>query len=575
MGCSSSATTTTQLYKDQSVPTEKSPNVVFFLVDDISHFAFSCYGAREISSDGKMPFQPIETPNIDRVAQRGVMCNHAYAHALSEATRVALMTGMNNGRNFVHCKGLHDSQITFGDVFQRNGYETGMYGKWKQTRGTSEIPGKEYISAFGWDDYCCFDVVDVVQRYINPFLVTNDEIEDFRHREDLDPETARRWYGPDIFNRHALEFLDANKDRPFFLYYPLVLVHDEHRATPDTQPHDEFDTMPETVKYDRREYLPDMIRYADKLIGRVLDRIEELGLTDNTLIVVMGDNGSKEFATFKMENGEIHIGGKGGTDYQGEQVGLILSQPGVIPEGTTYDPVVDLTDVYPTLMEAAGMSVPNAEYIDGKSFYGQITGEESEPHREFLYKWYNANNSIDNHDRLNRYAQNYEYKYYAADNDYPEGRLFDLKADPLEEMGVKGRKLAWVHFMYSGLELDKLTPEQESIMAKLKAVTDANEYQAVESIEIVDAPKSIAMNECVTLGRKVTPQNATLNNVIWESSDPSIAKVNKFGDITPVSEGEVTITIYSWDDAHPVALGPQSVLDRSGMKSSVKIAITK
>ena len=73
---------------------------------------------------------------------------------LCENTRVALMTGMHNGRNYIQPKALHASQITFSDVFKRSGYATGMYGKWKQTRGTLEIPAKRYISEFGWDDYC-------------------------------------------------------------------------------------------------------------------------------------------------------------------------------------------------------------------------------------------------------------------------------------------------------------------------------------------------------------------------------------------------------------------------------------
>ncbi len=573
-GCSSTAATT-QLYKDQSVPTEKSPNVVFFLVDDISYFAVSCYGAKEISVDGQREFESIKTPNIDRVAEQGVICNHAYACPLSEATRVALMTGMNNGRNFVQCKALHDSQITFGDVFQRNGYETGMYGKWKQSRGTAEIPGKEYLSAFGWDDYCCFDVVDEVQRYINPYLVTNDEIESYLGRDDLDPMTGRRWYGPDIFNRHALAFLNKNYDKPFFLYYPLALIHDEHRPTPDTQPYDEFDTMPETTKYNKREYMPDMIRYADKMIGRIVDRIDELGIRENTLIVIMGDNGNSERTTLIMENGDVHIGGKGGTDYQGEQVPLILSLPGSIAQGAHYDAMIDLTDIYPTIMEAANMVVPNANDIDGKSFYGQITGRESEPHRDYVYKWYNANKSMDDHERLMRYAHDANYKYYTGDNRHPEGRFFDLTTDRAEEAGGKAFPLEFQHFTYYGLDLDKLTPEQQKAMKELEAVTAANEYKAVESIAITDAPKSIGMSECITLGHQIIPQDATVNNVIWESSDPSIAKVNKFGDIIPISEGDVTITLYSWDDARPVAAGPKSLLNRSGMKSSVDITITK
>ena len=128
------------------------------------------------------------------------------------------------------------------------------------------------------------------QRHINPDLVINDEVVDYRKRTDLDPETGRRWFGPDIFNRKALQFIEKNQENPFFLYYPMVMIHDDHKATPDTMPHSIFDEADESQKNDMRDYLPDMIRYTDKLIGRVVDKIDELGLRENTLIMVMGDN---------------------------------------------------------------------------------------------------------------------------------------------------------------------------------------------------------------------------------------------------------------------------------------------
>ena len=90
------------------------------------------------------------------------------------------MSGQLGSRNFLRCKAQHASEITFGDVFQRAGYATGIFGKWKQSRGSNEVHGKDYIFAFGWDEFCCFDVVGEVQRYINPNLVINGEIHNYR-----------------------------------------------------------------------------------------------------------------------------------------------------------------------------------------------------------------------------------------------------------------------------------------------------------------------------------------------------------------------------------------------------------
>ncbi len=563
--------------------TEKQ-NVVLMLVDDISYFGISSYGSKKITTTTKKESVTVDvkTPNIDRIASQGVQCTHAYAHALSEATRVALMTGMNNGRNFLEPKALHESQITFGDVFQRAGYATGMFGKWKQTRGTMEISAQKYISTFGWDEYACFDVFTELQRYINPVLVVNDEVETYRGRTDLDPDTGRRWYGPDIYNRMALEFIDKHKDEPFFLYYPLVLIHAEHRPTPDTRPKTEFDTMPEGDKsYNDIHYLSDMIEYADKMIGRVVDKIESLGLRDNTLIVVMGDNGSVG-ATFEMVNGEVHVGGKGEINYAGEQVPLIFSKPGTIATSGTdkpilYDGVVDLTDIYPTIMESCGVEIPNAEQIDGVSMWDQLSGKSSKPHRDYVYKWYNANYKQTQTEFITRYAHTADHKYYAAVPEFPEGRFFDLKEDPREYGGKLGPMITkYKKYWHGGIEMDQLTEEQKKIMAELKKVTDAHAYQAVSSIEIKSAPKRIKMGDVVRLSHAVMPSNATRNGVIWESSDKSVATVNKFGEVTPVSSGEVTITLYSWDDAWPASNGPKSGgYLRTGMRDEVKIEIVK
>ncbi|MFR9567124.1 MAG: sulfatase-like hydrolase/transferase, partial [Rikenellaceae bacterium] len=282
-----------------ATPRADKPNVIMILIDDLSSFGVSAYGLESITSSQKhFTDEKLSTPNIDKLAQEGVLCSHAYSHALSEATRVALMTGMNNGRNYIETKALHESQITYGDVFQANGYKTAVYGKWKQSRGSIEVPAVRHISAFGWDDYSCFDMVYANQRFINPDLVVNDKIENYNGRTDLDPATDRRWYGPDMFNRKTLEFIEKNQNDPFFIYYSLVLIHDDHKPTPDSKPRSVFDTTDESNKNDLREYFPDMIRYTDKMIGRVVDKVEELGLRDNTIIIVMGDNGSKEFVTF-------------------------------------------------------------------------------------------------------------------------------------------------------------------------------------------------------------------------------------------------------------------------------------
>ena len=120
----------------------RQPNIVFILIDDLSHYGVLAYGAVELNSTQGF-FDPVRSPRRKSTDWlKRVLAGNAFAYPICEPTRVALMTGMNNHRNFVRAKALHESQITFGDLFKKAGYTTGIAGKWKQSRGTGEIRAK-------------------------------------------------------------------------------------------------------------------------------------------------------------------------------------------------------------------------------------------------------------------------------------------------------------------------------------------------------------------------------------------------------------------------------------------------
>jgi arylsulfatase A len=556
------------------------PNVVLILIDDLSHYGVTAYGANRISEwSGKFTNRVFSTPRIDRLACEGLRCDNAYAYPLCEPTRIALMSGQYNSRNFLRCKAQHASEITFGDVFQKAGYATGIFGKWKQTRGTKEIHGKDYIFEFGWDEFCCFDVVGEGRRFINPNLVINGKQVNCGQRKNLDPATGRRWYGPDICNRYALDFIDRHKDEPFFLYYPMLLVHAEHKPTPDTQPHSVFDNFDEAIESDNKRFFPDMLAYMDKLIGKVIDKLEEHGLRDNTLIVVMGDNGTKEPFIHVLPDGTEYPGGKGGNKDNGLHVPLILSWPGTIPTGKdgqlrSYQGLVDVTDIYPTLCAAAGLTIPNAQAIDGINFWPQVLGARGEP-RQAIYTWYNGNNPSTDQSQVLRYAFTKKFKRYAPHAHFPEGRFFDLRTDPFEDAGDREVKLRWVHYHRSGLDPSQLTPIQQAAYDELGKIIEAHRYVPVAGLHIVEPETSIRVGASVTLQCRVSPTNATRQNFIWESSDPAVASVDKFGEVTANAQGSVRITVYSWDDAHPVAANVPKTFSRAGIQDSLNITVLK
>lgn len=559
----------------------KPMNVVMILIDDLGHYGVTAYGADKIASVQDQ-FEPVrvETPRIDSLAKEGMLCEQAYAYPLCEPTRIALMSGKNNVRNYLRPKSQHASDITFGDLFQRAGYKTCVVGKWKQTRGTKEIPGEKYISEFGWDEFCCFDVTGEGRRMIEPNFWVNGKHGDF---DGIDPITGRRYYGPDIINRYALDYLDRTTEDPFFLYYSMVLVHDEHTPTPDTMPKEVFDNFDinkpgefGNMKGDVRKYYPDMLRYTDKMIGQVLDKLDERGLRENTLVVVMGDNGTKECFAHILPDGTTFVGGKGCNMENGLHVPLLLRAPGKIPAGKAYSGLINVTDICPTLCAATGVDVPNVDEMDGVSFWEQATGKATGAPREAIYTWYNRNNTCWNTENVIEYAFTPEFKRYAPSKDFPDGRFFDLRTDRMEEAGDRKVKVAqvWNVWHKSGLDLKKLTSDQRKAFNQLGKVLDEKHYVAVDRLAVRKSEVPVKAGDSSQLDYKVYPANASRQSVIWESSDPSIATIDKFGKLTAHKAGEVTVSAYSWDDAYPLAAMEKVTYRTSGIKSSVTVNVT-
>ncbi|WP_163937816.1 sulfatase-like hydrolase/transferase [Paraferrimonas sp. SM1919] len=569
----------------QSPKAPKHTNVVLILIDDLSHYGVTAYGANRLHSyDGEFTNKEFSTPEIDALAREGLRMDNAFAYPICENTRISLMSGKRNDRNYLKPKSQHESDITFGDAFKQAGYTTGLFGKWKQTRGTKEVKGKDYISQFGWDDYAAFDVIMEGQRYINPNLVINGEVHNYRGRKDLDPQTGRRWYGPDIVNRHALNFIEKNKDKPFFLYYPMILVHDDHKPTPHTKPDSIFDNFPETAQYnnqggDDRQYFPDMIEYMSFLVGKVVDKLEEQGVRENTLIVIMGDNATKETFGHVMPDDSIYPGRKGGNADNGLHVPLIINYPGVVPASTdgsyrNYQGLVNLTDIYPTIAEAAGIAMPRAEQVDGISFWAQATGANKSEHRDHIYTWFIGNNSYKDVDDVGIiYAFNKDFKRYAPSKEFPQGRFFDLRSDPLERVGETMIEARWGVRRYSGLALDSLTPQQQAAYDKLGEIIQANVVERVTALSIDNPPQVLAVGDTVKLDYSVTPVNAKRAGVVWVSANPEVASVNKLGQVTAHQPGQTDITIYSWDDAYPLSANLKKTFDTSGVSANITVKV--
>jgi hypothetical protein len=363
----------------------------------------------------------------------------------------------------------------------------------------------------------------------------------------------------------------------------MLMVHAEHTPTPDTEPpsaYDNFDVNQPgkgRMKGDDRRYYPDMIAYTDKMIGQTLDKLDVLGLAENTLVLVMGDNGSNPFQ-FRYPDGTVRTGGKGTHKDAGLRVPLLVRAPKSIPAGSTYDGLVYVTDILPMLCEAADVEIPNRQTIDGISFWPQATGQTKEEHRDAICTWYIGNNHVSKKEFILEYAFDKRFKRYAPDAMYPDGRFFEWWNDIDEEAGAPVKKKVpkrWNRYRYAGLNMDELTPEQAVAYQRLGKLLDDEKYVAVEGLQIVGGETPVRVRQSLELKCQVSPADATRTGIIWETSDPAVATIDKFGVLIAHKAGDVTVHVYSWDDADPTSSNREPTYFKTGITDSIAIKVTE
>src|SRR3990172_3821152 len=252
------------------------PNIILIMADDLGYECLGCYGSASY-----------KTPVLDRLAATGARFEHAYSQPLCTPSRVKIMTGRCNSRNYTYFGALPAKEKTFGHLMQAAGYATCIVGKWQ----LAARDGGEgtYPEAAGFDEHCLWQVDDRGSRYRDPIIVENG-----RNREDLKDK-----YGPDIFVEYAFDFIERKKDKPFFLYYPMTLTHAPFEPTPDTE-----EWKQGTTKADKKHFA-DMVAYMDKIIGQIVGKLDRAGLRENTLILFTGDNGTARGIATRRKDSNI------------------------------------------------------------------------------------------------------------------------------------------------------------------------------------------------------------------------------------------------------------------------------
>ena len=376
---------------------QEKANVILIMADDIGYECYAAYGGTSY-----------KTPVLDRMAAEGMLFKHAYSNPLCTPTRVKIMTGLSNVRNYASFSILKKTERTIGHMMQEAGYRTTIAGKW-QLYGAEHYPdlirGKGSLPQdMGFDRHCLWQVKKLGSRFWGPTITIDGEVREFG--EDV--------YGPDVYCRFLLDRMAEYKDEPFFLYYPMALVHSPFIPTPDST---------DRNCKDKQRNFADMVAYMDKIIGRIVDKTVELGIAERTLILVTGDNGTHRSIKSNMGD-KVIVGGKGMPTDGGTHVGLFAYQPGAVPAGKVSSDLVEFSDFAPAIAEATGAKALSP--TDGRSFFPQLRGWAGNPRETiFVYYWPRPEK-----DRPLRFVRNKRWKLYDS------GKLFDVANDVLEQNPV-------------------------------------------------------------------------------------------------------------------------------------------
>ncbi|MCL2831888.1 MAG: arylsulfatase [Treponema sp.] len=340
----------------------KKTNIVFILVDDMG------YGDLGIFGDGSS-----KTPCLDKLVSEGVCLSHYYTPSpVCAPARAGIITG-----RYPHRTGAIDTyeaygvdrmslkETTLADIFKKNGYRTGLVGKWHLGAfGDEYAPrgrGFEEAVCFrgGWSDYFEFKLDDNGKKRI-----------------------GKGEYLTEVFTAEAIKYISNHKNEPFFLHVTYNAPH-----FPFQCPDEYMKQFRETGKFnDTLATLYGMINCMDKGVGEILDCIKKCGIEDDTIVVFASDNGPQLFD--KVDRYNCHLHGCKCTAYDGGlRVPAIVKWPGKIPADVRVHDFIHGCDWFPTLLEACGLPVPAELKLDGRSVLGALTRHPDEYGRQRCWQW--------------------------------------------------------------------------------------------------------------------------------------------------------------------------------------------
>lgn len=368
---------------------DSRPNIIIIVGDDIGYEIPTCNGGQSYS-----------TPNIDYMARNGVRFTQGHALPLCTPTRVSLLTGKYNFRNYTEFGYLTPTQKTLGNMFSDAGYATCYTGKWQLDGGDNSIRG------FGWQKY----------RVWLPFLLDREYMEGNRYKSAkiyqdggyLPSGFSLNQYTDDLTESYMLSFIDSvhNLHQPFFAYHSMILCHGPFCPTPDDP---EYKTWDYSGQKSNAIFFPSMVKYMDKKIGEIINHLREKGMLENTVIFYLGDNGTAPGITSTWNGGSV-TGGKKQTNELGTNIPLLCLWQGNIAANKVSNALISCTDFFPTLSDLTDVPMPQTYgTLDGVSFYPALVSNDTSALRENIFASYCI--APINHP-WRRWVQNDSYKLY-------------------------------------------------------------------------------------------------------------------------------------------------------------------
>lgn len=400
---------------------EKKPNIILIFVDDMGYGDISCFGSKAI-----------RTPNIDKIAERGVKLNNFYAASpVCSPSRFSCLTGRYPTRSFFNdvlfptntvfgkwynmkkfppkMRGILPDEVTIPEVLRAAGYKTGMFGKWHLGDKSPHLPNDKGFEYF----------------YGALYSVDMEPYEIYRNKTVAVPKPVNKKNLTKMLTQEILSYLDKTKGQPFFVYYASPYPHHPAAAS------DDFAGKSLGGVYG------DCVEELDWSVGKILDKLDELGISDNTMVVFTSDNGP-----WFEGNPGYHRGRKGENFDGGHMVPFVSCWPNKIPAGKIVDTVAMNTDFFPTFLEMAGVPLPEDREIGGRDILPLLTGETQENVHEAFY--------FITGDKVLAVRTKDDMKYMVRKNcdqvPYTYNQmgpfLFDLKVDPQESYDTSNKNEA-------------------------------------------------------------------------------------------------------------------------------------